>query len=309
MCIILDKSKHYLECAVLDIFTTSLEDKTQILHSGEIQNRTVREFDLNDVINVSQKLIQLCASNMIALPYQTKNSANCFLYDYGLTETFIDEINSKIDMNKIRVKGTSKIAKVWRTKECIDEYDINKVLESFEDLKTYDTKKNKNKSKKKKMKKEKFELTNEVSTNMESLKAEKNFTKFISSEPSEQSPTISETTIQVFRESTGVESPQPENNQPEKVLETEVESVQEYIDSIEQENRCLKVSQQFYNRLEKDLEKLKESKLCKICMDEEACIVFIPCGHLMSCVNCSPGMKNCAICRKPVKSTVRTYFS
>ena len=141
------------------------------------------------------------------------------------------------------------------------------------------------------------------------MKPEKNFTKFISSEPSEQSPTISETTIQVFQESTGVESPQPENDQSEKVFETEVESVQEYIDSIEQENRCLKVSQQFYNRLEKDLEKLKESKLCKICMDEEACIVFIPCGHLMSCVNCSPGMKNCAICRKPVKSTVRTYFS
>ena len=159
------------------------------------------------------------------------------------------------------------------------------------------------------MKKEKVESTNEVSTNMESLKQEKNLTKFISSEPSEQSPTISETTMQLFQESTGVESPQPEKDQPEKVLETEVESVQENIDSIEQENRCLKLSQQFYDSLEKDLEKLKESKLCKICMDEEACIVFIPCGHLMSCVNCSPAMKRCAICREPVKTTIRTYFS
>ena len=95
-----------------------------------------------------------------------------------------------------------------------------------------------------------------------------------------------------------------------------MESVQKYIDSVEQENRCLKLSQQFYDSIEKDnqsmkkdLEKLNESKVCKICMDEEACIVFIPCGHLMCCVNCSPGIKNCAYCRKPIKSTIRTFFT
>ena len=77
------------------------------------------------------------------------------------------------------------------------------------------------------------------------------------------------------------------------------ESVQKYIDSLEEENKSLK----------KDLEKLNDSKLCQVCMESDACIVFIPCGHLMSCVNCSIELKECAVCRKPITSTVRTYFS
>ena len=103
----------------------------------------------------------------------------------------------------------------------------------------------------------------------------------------------------------------------------EFDSVQGYIDLLEQDNRCLKMSQQFYDSLEKENQKLKkayenmkegfealvDSKLCKVCMDEDACMVFIPCGHLMSCVNCSPSLKNCAICRRPVKSYIKTYFS
>ena len=101
------------------------------------------------------------------------------------------------------------------------------------------------------------------------------------------------------------------------------ESVQKYIDSLEQENQSLKSSQQFYDFMEsdylkmqkdnenmkKDLEKLNELKQCKVCMERDACIVFIPCGHLISCMECSPGLHNCAICRIPVKSTIRTYFS
>ena len=101
------------------------------------------------------------------------------------------------------------------------------------------------------------------------------------------------------------------------------DSVQGYIDSLEQENRCLKMSQQFYDSMEKENQKLKkaydnmkhgfealvDSRLCKVCMDEDACIVFIPCGHLMSCVNCSSSLKNCGICRRPVKSSIKTYFS
>ena len=99
--------------------------------------------------------------------------------------------------------------------------------------------------------------------------------------------------------------------------------VEEYIDSIEVENRCLKVSQEFYQSLEKDnqqlkktvetlkqdLEKSNESKLCKICMDAEICIAFVPCGHIVSCAKCSPSIKNCAVCRKPIQSTMKTYFS
>ena len=109
-----------------------------------------------------------------------------------------------------------------------------------------------------------------------------------------------------------------------------IEPVLQYFDSIEQENRNLKVSQSFYEAIKQENEilrqklkenekslkenaelkqKLKESesRICKICMEEEVQITFLPCGHLMSCVNCAPALKNCPICRRPIKGSVRTY--
>ena len=113
--------------------------------------------------------------------------------------------------------------------------------------------------------------------------------------------------------------------------------VEEYIDSIEQENRNWKMFQSFYEGIKCENENLKkklkekersmkdsvvlaeklketersavaESRLCKICMENEMEITFLPCGHLMSCINCAPVLKNCPICRRPIKGSVRTYL-
>ena len=48
---------------------------------------------------------------------------------------------------------------------------------------------------------------------------------------------------------------------------------------------------------------------CKICMDDEAKIVFLPCGHLCCCAKCAPALRNCPICRALVRGTVRVYLS
>ncbi|XP_013406876.1 baculoviral IAP repeat-containing protein 7-like [Lingula anatina] len=53
--------------------------------------------------------------------------------------------------------------------------------------------------------------------------------------------------------------------------------------------------------------RLKEQRRCKICMDEEANIVFLPCGHLVSCAQCAPALRTCPICRSCIRGTVRTY--
>ena len=37
--------------------------------------------------------------------------------------------------------------------------------------------------------------------------------------------------------------------------------------------------------------RLKEQKTCKVCMDAEVGVVFLPCGHLVVCVNCAPNLK------------------
>ena len=48
---------------------------------------------------------------------------------------------------------------------------------------------------------------------------------------------------------------------------------------------------------------------CKICMSNQVGVVFLPCGHLISCVNCSPKVKDCPFCRQFIKGKVKTYMS
>jgi len=60
---------------------------------------------------------------------------------------------------------------------------------------------------------------------------------------------------------------------------------------------------------QKEIERLKEARNCKICWEHEASIVFLPCGHLCSCTSCAPALKNCAVCRAPINGVVRTYMA
>lgn len=61
--------------------------------------------------------------------------------------------------------------------------------------------------------------------------------------------------------------------------------------------------------LEEENRILKEARQCKICMDAEVGIVFLPCGHLTTCVNCAPNLEDCPMCRSAIKATVRTFLS
>lgn len=57
------------------------------------------------------------------------------------------------------------------------------------------------------------------------------------------------------------------------------------------------------------LRKLQNEKLCKICMDRDNCIVFIPCGHMVSCEECSERVVNCPICCGPIMQKIKTYIA
>ncbi|KAL6082535.1 hypothetical protein STEG23_004619 [Scotinomys teguina] len=61
--------------------------------------------------------------------------------------------------------------------------------------------------------------------------------------------------------------------------------------------------------MEEQLRKLQEERTCKVCMDREVSIVFIPCGHLVVCKDCAPSLRKCPICRGSIKGTVRTFLS
>lgn len=65
----------------------------------------------------------------------------------------------------------------------------------------------------------------------------------------------------------------------------------------------------FSASLEEENRRLKEARLCKICMDREIATVFLPCGHLATCVHCAPSLLYCPICRQKIRATVRTFLS
>uniref|UniRef100_A0A2C9K5T4 RING-type domain-containing protein n=1 Tax=Biomphalaria glabrata TaxID=6526 RepID=A0A2C9K5T4_BIOGL len=54
---------------------------------------------------------------------------------------------------------------------------------------------------------------------------------------------------------------------------------------------------------------LRQQIVCKICLDQEVTVIFLPCGHLVSCTECATAMKDCPVCRMNIKGTVRAFIS
>ena len=134
---------------------------------------------------------------------------------------------------------------------------------------------------------------------------------------------------------TELEESSSEAKKPEQKSETKVDSdadksmmpdheqVLEYLDSLRKENLTLKKSQEILKSIEENLamtegklldaeNKLKdmeEARACKICMDHYVCIAFVPCGHLVTCMECAPECPNCPMCRKPIQSRIKTFMS
>ena len=50
-----------------------------------------------------------------------------------------------------------------------------------------------------------------------------------------------------------------------------------------------------------------EERTCKVCMKEEACMMFDPCGHLSTCKECSLDMDECPICRMKIDKKIQAF--
>lgn len=64
-----------------------------------------------------------------------------------------------------------------------------------------------------------------------------------------------------------------------------------------------------YEALVLEHQMLLEQSLCKVCKDDNATTVFLPCGHMCTCVDCAPAMVKCPICQTFVKGTVKAILS
>lgn len=65
----------------------------------------------------------------------------------------------------------------------------------------------------------------------------------------------------------------------------------------------------FHLDLEEENRRLKEARLCKICLDQELGVVMLPCAHLVACITCASSLPDCPLCRQTIKATVRTFLS
>ncbi|XP_076044930.1 baculoviral IAP repeat-containing protein 2-like isoform X1 [Oratosquilla oratoria] len=70
-----------------------------------------------------------------------------------------------------------------------------------------------------------------------------------------------------------------------------------------------KVKGQTSKELVEELERLKESRMCKVCMDCEMDVVFLPCAHMVVCASCAVALTACPICRQDIKYTIKPIVS
>ncbi|KFW75503.1 Baculoviral IAP repeat-containing protein 7-B [Manacus vitellinus] len=60
---------------------------------------------------------------------------------------------------------------------------------------------------------------------------------------------------------------------------------------------------------EEQLRRLQEERMCKVCLDRDVSVVFVPCGHLVACRDCALNLSLCPICRAVIQGSVRTFMS
>lgn len=75
----------------------------------------------------------------------------------------------------------------------------------------------------------------------------------------------------------------------------------------EELGRIVKSRREFLSEKEKD--ELKERSLCKVCYEEEACMLLVPCDHICVCEICALRLEMCPICKVPIDIRKKVYHA
>ena len=62
-------------------------------------------------------------------------------------------------------------------------------------------------------------------------------------------------------------------------------------------------------KTQNELKRLEQLKLCKMCGQRDACVVFSSCGDLCCCETCGNQVEKCPLCHVLVADRIKTYFS
>ncbi|KAK6168965.1 hypothetical protein SNE40_020109 [Patella caerulea] len=88
-----------------------------------------------------------------------------------------------------------------------------------------------------------------------------------------------------------------------KIMQMEDRKKNERMDSITSQE------DEEYSSLVEENRNLKEQRLCKICLEKEVSIIFLPCGHVCCCGECSLSVQLCPICRKEIENRNKAFLS
>jgi hypothetical protein len=59
----------------------------------------------------------------------------------------------------------------------------------------------------------------------------------------------------------------------------------------------------------KEDENIDEKELCVICLDSRISTVFLECGHMACCGDCSLQVVSCPLCRRPISRVINVYHA
>lgn len=92
------------------------------------------------------------------------------------------------------------------------------------------------------------------------------------------------------------------NEMQRRHKQTETPDVEEKISDIEED---IPVTLSNDNR-RRDCENIDIT--CKICLDKNIAILFLPCQHMATCGPCAASIISCPICRAPIRYIVKPIF-
>ena len=72
-------------------------------------------------------------------------------------------------------------------------------------------------------------------------------------------------------------------------------------------NHTLKKVKKEKDDVSRSLEALEDAETCTVCLVEKRGVLFLPCGHLICCGECSERVDECPICRKVIRKR-KTVF-
>ena len=58
-----------------------------------------------------------------------------------------------------------------------------------------------------------------------------------------------------------------------------------------------------------EVDQISDNRLCKVCMDTELGVLFLPCAHMATCTSCALILQDCPICRCKIMHTIKPIVS